>query len=208
MWQDDYELAKPVQRKVSLLLRAQVLLGAGYQKFAWPFVFGGLSLLWLIGRFGGATTGALVLIGLFPLFGGLMIVEGLQKGLRAHWQIVHGLLTHGKRVNATAAETEAAGRYHALVYVFKDAQGKDQRLVRHVVGACGELLDDDEERFLYAPQDPSRGVLLDELPARGQVTPEGHWEANGSPVAGLVMPAATVLVHGGLLAYWLGVISF
>jgi len=155
-------------------------------------------------RLGSLPFFVLMILGVFPGIGVLLIVLGVRKGAKAR-----KLLKTGRLSLASILQQEATGTrinekpVMKITYTFTDQDGQAHRFT-HKTHEIEAITDDvGGERVLYDPRNPSDAFLLDELPGSGHVTPDGAFEPVGSPLDGLKMPALTLLVHGGIFAAWI-----
>ncbi|MBL4849318.1 MAG: DUF3592 domain-containing protein [Planctomycetes bacterium] len=139
-----------------------------------------------------------LLMGAFPCVGVLLIMRGLRRGLENRRLLRSGRLALGKLLSREATNVSINEQpVMELTFAFVDHEGRSQRL-RHKTHLIDALVDDDEERLLYDPQDPTRAVLLDDLPGDGSVNPAGEFVCLGGPLVGLKMPILTLVVHGAI----------
>lgn len=146
----------------------------------------------------------ILIMGIFPGIGVLLIVFGLRKGLKAR-----KLLRDGRLALASIFSRESTGTrinekpVMKITYTFTDQDGLPHRFV-HKTHEIEAITDDaGGERILYDPKRPEEACFIDELPGSGVVTPEGNFQLTGGATAELKVPALTLLVHGGILVAWL-----
>lgn len=134
---------------------------------------------------------------IFPITGMVIMVIGLRGNLRAARVLKTGKLTRGRLVDKQPTNTRINNRtVYRFTFEFQDEQGRSYQV-------CGkthitELLEDEElERLLYDPEHPEGGVLVDALPGKPEITPDGEIKgANpGATLLRMLLPVGGVAVH-------------
>jgi len=137
----------------------------------------------------------------FPLIGLCFMIVGLRKGLRASRLLRRGKPGFGTLVSKEATATEINEQtVYKLTFEFTADDGETYTAVAKT-HLPESLEDEEQERLLYDPRDPSCAVLLDNLPGGPRVDGTGNLQA--APIGGtlvvLVLPAASVIGHGAYL---------
>jgi hypothetical protein len=138
-----------------------------------------------------------IFVALFPALGLIFMVLGLRGNLRAVRVLRTGKLARGKLVEKQATNTRINNRtVYRLTFEFQDEQGRIYRVSgkTHIT----ELLEDEElERLLYDPNHPEGGVLVDALPGRPEITPDGEIRgaSPGATLLRMLLPVGGVAVH-------------
>jgi hypothetical protein len=110
---------------------------------------------------------------IFPLAGLLMLGSGFHTGLNACRLLSSGKIAGGVLRSKEATNTRVNGRrVYKLTFDFKSEDGKS-----HIAAVSNHVLDkledDYYEPLLYDPLDPSRSVLLGNLPGAVFVDEQG-----------------------------------
>lgn len=138
-----------------------------------------------------------IFVALFPALGLIFMGLGLRGNLRAVRVLRTGKLARGKLVEKQATNTRINNRtVYRLTFEFQDEQGRIYRVSgkTHIT----ELLEDEElERLLYDPNHPEGGVLVDALPGRPEITPDGEIRgaSPGATLLRMLLPVGGVAVH-------------
>lgn len=134
---------------------------------------------------------------IFPIVGMVIMVIGLRGNLRAVRVLKTGKLARGKLVDKQPTNTRINNRtVYRFTFEFQDEQGRSYQVSgkTHIT----ELLEDEElERLLYDPEHPEGGVLVDALPGKPEITPDGEIKgANpGATLLRMLLPVGGVAVH-------------
>ena len=195
--QDGIRLAGP-SRELPLASKLQFIFGGFYAQFGWAwFGFSSIHLRLFLGL--GAKGLELLpslALGCFPFIGLAFIAVGLRKGLRALRLLRNGIYTQGRLVGEQATAVQINDTtVMAMTFEFKTVDGRSARCVAntHLVH---DLKDDAEEPLVYAPEDPSVAVLLDELPGKPRINADTVvLSREGFVWHLLLLPGATVLLH-------------
>lgn len=118
----------------------------------------------------------------FPLTGAVLAALGLRQGMVAKSLLVRGKLGRGVLVSKdkTNARTNNLPEY-ALTFRFRPENSQRDFLTVVKTRVTSHLEDDSEEYLLYDPFFPSKTVLLDNLPGKAHINPDGSL-AGGGPV--------------------------
>lgn len=140
-----------------------------------------------------------LLVGLFPLIGFLVLYFGLRSGVRRARLLGTGIFTFGKLVNKEPTNmTVNRRRVFRLTFEFTSRDGRRCEASAST-NDPSPLEDESREPLLYDPDNPSHAYLLDEVPGRPQL--DGMGELEGRPVAALLamlIPALVIAGHGFL----------
>ncbi|MCB9934746.1 MAG: DUF3592 domain-containing protein [Planctomycetes bacterium] len=141
-----------------------------------------------------------IFVGLFPGLGLLFMGLGLRGNLRAVRVLKRGKLTRGKLVDKQPTNTRINNRMvYRFTFEFQDEHGRIYRVsgkTHHT-----ELLEDEEqERLLYDPEHPDGGVLVDTLPGKPELSPDGDLRgANpGAVLLRMLLPVGGLAVHAAV----------
>lgn len=138
-----------------------------------------------------------IFVAVFPGLGLIFMVIGLRGNLRAVRVLKTGKLARGKLVDKQPTNTRINNRtVYRFTFEFQDEQGRSYQVSgkTHIT----ELLEDEElERLLYDPEHPEGGVLVDALPGKPEITPDGEIKgANpGATLLRMLLPVGGVAVH-------------
>ncbi|MCK5685765.1 DUF3592 domain-containing protein [bacterium] len=134
---------------------------------------------------------------IFPFIGLCTVIAGIKKGLKANLLLEKGLLAHGKLVSKKPTNTRInEQRVYEFTFEFDADNGRKYQVVTktHLV----EILeDDDEEKLLYNPMNPSFAIMLDDLPGSPEIDSRGNFilpSNSGAKV--LIIPGISVAGHG------------
>jgi len=137
----------------------------------------------------------------FPLIGLVMVVYSLMEGIKGIRLLRGGVLAQATLISAEPTSMSVNTRpVIRLTFDFTDADGGLHEVTSRTTQP--ELLQDQKtESVLYDPRNPEDAVLLDSLPGSPRLTPDGSlgMEAPQSAYLLVIVPAVTVLGHGGYL---------
>jgi hypothetical protein len=145
-----------------------------------------------------------VFVLIFPIVGLAFVVAGVRSGLRAIQLLEHGQLAHGKLVAKEPTNTRINHQtVYELTFEFED----DARRVRRAKARSHrpQILEDEaQEPLLYDPNS-DHAVMLDGLPGGPHVDSGGDLVSRNAALAPavLLLPAITVVVHGGYALFLL-----
>lgn len=138
---------------------------------------------------------------IFPIVGLVFVVAGLRQNFKNTDLMIYGNMARGRFVEKTPTNTEInKQRVYRYTFEFNTPDGRTWR-------ASGNthqyhLLEDEEsERILYHPNDPSFAVLFDLIPGLPEIGPDGGFMPRPRVYLSLLLPLASILLHGGI--YWL-----
>jgi hypothetical protein len=138
---------------------------------------------------------------LFPMIGLGFLSSGLRHGLKADRLLAQGRVAFGELTSTVPTGASVNNRpVMKLTYNFTAADGEEWEATAesHEVD---DLTDEAQEPLLYDPEDPSRAVLLDDLPGSARFDSAGRL-LSASPVRvvrALLFPALTLMGHGGYM---------
>ncbi|TPW19896.1 MAG: hypothetical protein FD126_2226 [Elusimicrobia bacterium] len=191
-------LAGP-SREVPLAAKLQFLFGGFYNQFGWAWT-GFSSIHVRLFLFEGTRKGIfewpMLFMLVFPAIGLTMMSVGVRKGLRALRLLTHGIPAQGRFVCQEATNVRINDTpVMAMTFEFKTVDGRTARCMAKT-HETRELQDDAEEPLVYDPEDPSRAVLLDELPGRPRITEDSVVRSREGIVWHLLLvPVGTALMH-------------
>lgn len=190
-------LAGP-SREIPLAAKLQYLFGGFYNQFGWAwFGFSSIHLrVFLFGETPGVPLFARLMVLLFPAIGLGMIYVGLSKGLRALRLLTHGIPASGRLVREEATSVQINDTpVIAMTFEFKTVDGRTARCVAKT-HLTRDLKDDAEEPLVYAPEDPTVAVLLDDLPGKPRINEASVVRSREGWVWHLLLlPVGTLLMH-------------
>jgi len=143
---------------------------------------------------------AAAIVAIFPLLGLAILVPAELSGKRRNRMLRYGYFTTGKLTGKAPMNVMVNGRQmHELTFEFKTRDG--QKAEAKARTSDSSLLEDDKnEPLLYDPEDPTFAFLLDEVPSRPEVEPNG--DLRGRPAAALgalIFPGLIVAVNALVL---------
>jgi hypothetical protein len=126
---------------------------------------------------------AMLLVGIFPLIGGVMLVVSALSGWRQIRLLMMGRLAYARWINVTPTNTSVNDQpvmKYAFEFQTEDGQtyqGNSKSLPKAQLG------DEANEPVLYLPANPDRSMLLDAVPVRYAlaVDASGQWVSDNSP---------------------------
>lgn len=134
----------------------------------------------------------------FPLIGLGFIVFGLRNGLKANRLLANGKVGLGTLKSMVPTNTRVNNQtVYKLTFEFTADDGRYCEVVAKT-HLTSRLRDDDQERLLYDPDNPSYAVMLDNLPGKPDIDELGQIRP-ASPGSGwlvLVLPLLALLGHG------------
>lgn len=144
-------------------------------------------------------------VAIFPGLGLIFMFLGLRNGVRAARMLRVGKLARGRMVDKVATGTKINNAsVYKYTFEFEDEQGRTHRITDKTHHSS--LVEDEElERLLYNPKNPSQGKLVDTLPGRPKVNEDGEISGTGlkSALLRVCLPVGGVAVHAlvGLFLY-------
>jgi len=124
-----------------------------------------------------------LLVGLFPFIGGVMLFAGTLSGWRQVRLLALGRLAYARWINVTPTNTSVNDQ-PVMKYTFEfqaedgqTYQGNSKSLPKAQLG------DEANEPVLYLPANPDRAMLLDAVPLRYSLSADGsgQWVSDGNP---------------------------
>lgn len=134
---------------------------------------------------------------LFPLIGAGFLAGAMLHGLRRNALLRDGLVAEGKLIAKEATNTRINKQtVYALTFEYKARDGRVHQ-AKTRTHQPERLEDQQYEPLLYDPAKPSKVYLLDELPARPVVSPDGQLEGRlGRALLLLIVPLVVIVGHG------------
>ena len=118
--------------------------------------------------------------------------------MKARRVLENGLLAYGNLVGKEATNTEVNDQtVYKLIFEFTAEDGRPYR-AEHRTHRTEDLEDDDEEALVYDPRHPYDNVLVDGLPGRVSIAPDGSYDTGRSVAKLLLLPG---LVSIGNIIY-------
>jgi hypothetical protein len=145
-----------------------------------------------------------VFVVIFPLVGLVLALVGMRKGLRARRLMSTGRLALGTLQHKEPTSTRVNNRVvYRYTFAFEAEGGGEYETVAKT-HRYDRLEDEEKERIVYDPRNPSDATVLDELPCRANIDSRGDFVAGGpadSLVAALnlVLPGLTVVAYSAYL---------
>jgi hypothetical protein len=144
-----------------------------------------------------------IFVVIFPAVGLCFILVGLKNGIKANRLLANGKLGLGKLKSKEPTNTRINNQtVYKYTFEFADELGRSCQVVsRTHIG--GVLEDEQEERLLYDPYNPSYAVMMDSLPASPAIDGTGNI-VDISPMRALlvlIIPGISIIGHGAY-AYW------
>jgi uncharacterized protein DUF3592 len=131
----------------------------------------------------------LLLVGLFPALGAFLAIQGFRDGLKSRSLLGQGKLGQGVLVSKEATDTSVnEATVYAMTFRFRPEGGQRDFTTVAKTHLTEHLEDDEQELLLYDPRFPSRAVLLDNLPGKARISP------NGSLIGGSLFSSLAVLI--------------
>ncbi|MBK5258755.1 MAG: DUF3592 domain-containing protein [Thermoanaerobaculia bacterium] len=142
---------------------------------------------------------------IFPLVGGLIAIVSMLGGRKRNALLRNGIVANGKLIEKRATNMRVNKQtVYALTFEFTGRDGRPHKVTTKTHNPQ-RLEDEALEPLLYDPDKPSNAYLLDEIPARPTVTPDGQLEGRpGLALALLIIPLITIAGHGLVAALRLG----
>ncbi len=145
------------------------------------------------------------LVVIFPLVGAVIAIASMLAGRKRNALLRNGIVANGKLIEKRATNMQVNKQpVYALTFEFTARDGQRHKVTTNTHDSR-RLEDEALEPLLYDPANPSKAYLLDEIPARPTVTPDGQLE--GRPrlaLALLIIPLITIAGHGLAAAFRLG----
>jgi hypothetical protein len=125
---------------------------------------------------------AMLLVGIFPFVGGVMLIAGTLGGWRQIRLLMMGRLAYARWINVTPTNTTINSQ-PVMKYTFEfqaedgqSYQGNSKSLPKAQLG------DEANEPVLYWPTNPDRSMLLDAVPVRYALSVDGsgQWVSDGN----------------------------
>lgn len=144
----------------------------------------------------------ILLIGIFPGVGLVLMTVGLLRNAKAVRVLSVGKLARGRLVSKEPTNTRINKQtVYKFTFEFEDESGRSHRVTGRTHHT--RLLEDEEtERIIYNPNRPEDGVLVDTLPGKPQVDDNGQLQGVGLKALKLmILPMGGIAAHG-LVAYF------
>lgn len=134
---------------------------------------------------------------IFPAVGALVVYFATRSGLRRSRLLQNGLLAAGTlKAKEPTNMTVNKRRVYELTFEFVTRDGRRCEAKARTTDT-GRLEDEHQEPLLYDPENPETAYVLDEVPARPTLSPDGELE--GRPIAAvllLIIPLLSIIGHG------------
>lgn len=145
------------------------------------------------GRWSQFAPWVLLLIGIFPAVGLLMVGLSLPHGLRAAKLLEKGMVAYGTLTDKEATNTRINDQtVYELTFKFTAESTGREHLAKARTHQPEVLEDEEQEPLLYMPSFPDYAVLFDDLPGAPTVDPRGRFQG-GSTLSALLYLATPVL---------------
>lgn len=138
---------------------------------------------------------------IFPLSGMVMMFFAMRRGLKSIRLLKNGVLTRGKLVAKKNTNIRVNNQpMYEYQFEFKDELGQTH-VVKERSVENPELEDEALETLLYDPNNPEKGILIDNLPGAPVLDENGRIEPAPHLAVFLVMliPLLNIIVYGSLL---------
>lgn len=142
------------------------------------------------------------LVGIFPLVGLGLVFYGTRTARRGLFLLRHGLVVPAMLVDQEKTLTQVGDdpewKLHYEYLVGSDAYRTTFRTHQVEKFRTGQSV-------LYLPDDPAQAVVLSQIPGSPQFDPVGQLQPRSarSTLGVTIIPALTVLVHGGIYVWQL-----
>lgn len=155
-----------------------------------------------ISRIQGARSGTfspwvLCLVGIFPLVGIVFVAVSLASGFKANRLLTHGRVALGTLVSKEPTNTRINNQtVYKLTFEFTTDSGQRYEATARSHQPYA-LEDEAREQLLYDPRNPTKAVLLDNLPGEPDIDEFGNIQvANvGRSMRSLVLPVAVLVIN-------------
>lgn len=133
---------------------------------------------------------------IFPAIGFAMVMAGLVRGRKAHRLLRDGRLAAGALVAKEATNTRVNNQtVYRLSFEFQDDSGQ-----RHTASARTHrprtLEDNDSELLLYDENQPSKAVMMDNLPGSPRIDSQGYLRGRSRrAVLCMLLPVIVIVGH-------------
>ncbi len=137
----------------------------------------------------------------FPAVGLGFVSVGFTQGLKGNRLLANGQVAQGKLVSKEPTNTRINKKtVYKLTFEFKTDEGQRYQAVARS-HEPQKLQDEAWEQILYAPDNPNRSVLVDNLPGSPDIDELGRIQSASSTTGLLVLilPALVLLECGGAL---------
>jgi hypothetical protein len=130
------------------------------------------------------------IVAIFPLIGLAIVVPAELSGKRRNRMLRDGIFTTGKLAGKAPMNVTVNGRtMYELTFAFNTRDGRKAE-AKARTSDTARLEDDAHEPLLYDPDEPTYAYLLDELPSRPEVEPNGDLRGRpGAAMAALILPS-------------------
>lgn len=154
-------------------------------------------------RTGEFSVWVLCFVSIFPLVGLSFILNGFFRGITGSRLLIHGNVAEGRLIRKEPTNTRINKKtVYKLTFEFTANDGQRYEAVakNHLTYP---LEDEEQEQIVYDPANPRRAVLVDNLPGDPDIDEWGHITLTkpGSSLAVLILPALTLMIHGGVLLF-------
>jgi hypothetical protein len=139
-------------------------------------------------------------VAIFPLIGLALMFFGLRSNARALHLLRLGKQARGRLVSKEPTNTKINNQMvYKLTFEYADEAGETHRMSDRTHHT--HLVEDEQtERLFYNPRNPSEGKLVDLLPGRPRVDPDGSigWVGAGATALRALLPVGGAALHIGI----------
>ncbi|MCD4824453.1 MAG: DUF3592 domain-containing protein [Phycisphaerae bacterium] len=138
---------------------------------------------------------------IFPLVGLVFIVIGLRKGRKAVHLLTYGVQGEGVLIDMQPTRTQINNQtVYKLTFEFVADDGQTYKAVAKT-HQTDELEDEETERLLYDPADPSCAVMMDALPGSPTIDETGYIQGGSvlKALFAMAVPLAVIIGNGTYL---------
>ena len=139
---------------------------------------------------------------IFPLVGLVFIIISLRRGRKGVHLLTYGVQGEGVLIDMQPTHTQINNqRVYKLTFEFVADDGKTYKAVAKT-HQTDELEDEETERLLYDPANPSCAVMMDALPGSPTIDETGYIQVGSALKAlqAMLVPLAVIIGNGVYLA--------
>ncbi|MEZ4772106.1 MAG: DUF3592 domain-containing protein [Bacteroidia bacterium] len=135
---------------------------------------------------------------IFPLVGLGFILHSFRQNMKSIDLLVNGRFARGKLINKEPTNVKINDRtVYKYTFSFEAHDGRTYEATgkTHIQS----LLEDEEtERLIYAPNDPSYATMYDTIPSAPKINPDGSFRPlRITSYLNLILPLVSIIIHGG-----------
>lgn len=140
-----------------------------------------------------------IFVVIFPLVGLGFILHSFRQNIKSIDLLINGRFARGKLVKKEPTNVTINKQpVYKYTFSFEAHDGRSYEAVgkTHIQS----LLEDEEtERLIYAPNDPSYATMYDTIPSAPKMNADGTFHALPfTSYLNLILPLATIIIHGGV----------